>query len=56
MKPGIMIGTEDRILNRWAQFAKKWSFLPLIGDGSTKYFTYLISTKFFYGDSYCHEL
>ncbi|KAG1361430.1 putative Myosin-8 [Cocos nucifera] len=23
MKPGIMIGTEDRILNRWAQFAKK---------------------------------
>uniref|UniRef100_A0A6I9S2K4 NADH dehydrogenase [ubiquinone] 1 alpha subcomplex subunit 9, mitochondrial n=2 Tax=Elaeis guineensis var. tenera TaxID=51953 RepID=A0A6I9S2K4_ELAGV len=36
MKPGIMIGTEDRILNRWAQFAKKWSFLPLIGDGSTK--------------------
>uniref|UniRef100_A0A1D1XI11 NADH dehydrogenase [ubiquinone] 1 alpha subcomplex subunit 9, mitochondrial n=1 Tax=Anthurium amnicola TaxID=1678845 RepID=A0A1D1XI11_9ARAE len=36
MKPSIMIGTEDRILNRWAQFAKKWSFLPLIGDGSTK--------------------
>ncbi|XP_073012669.1 NADH dehydrogenase [ubiquinone] 1 alpha subcomplex subunit 9, mitochondrial [Typha latifolia] len=36
MKPGVMIGTEDRILNRWAQFAKKWSFLPLIGGGSTK--------------------
>lgn len=36
MKPATLIGTEDRILNRWAQFAKKWSFLPLIGDGSTK--------------------
>ncbi|KAG1359672.1 putative Myosin-8 [Cocos nucifera] len=36
MKPGTLIGTEDRILNRWAQFAKKWGFLPLIGDGSTK--------------------
>lgn len=36
MKPAVMLGTEDRILNRWAQFAKKWSFLPLIGDGSTK--------------------
>ncbi|RWR96089.1 NADH dehydrogenase ubiquinone 1 alpha subcomplex subunit 9, mitochondrial [Cinnamomum micranthum f. kanehirae] len=36
MKPAVMIGTEDRILNRWAHFAKKWSFLPLIGDGSTK--------------------
>ncbi|ERN15903.1 hypothetical protein AMTRI_Chr07g76450 [Amborella trichopoda] len=36
MKPAVMIGTEDRILNRWAQFVKKWSFLPLIGDGSTK--------------------
>ncbi|KAL3604609.1 hypothetical protein D5086_005468 [Populus alba] len=36
MKPAVMIGTEDRILNRWAHFAKKYSFLPLIGDGSTK--------------------
>ncbi|CAA6662569.1 unnamed protein product [Spirodela intermedia] len=36
MKPGVMIGTEDRILNKWAHFGKKWSFLPLIGDGSTK--------------------
>ncbi|XP_078440345.1 NAD(P)-binding Rossmann-fold superfamily protein [Wolffia australiana] len=36
MKPGVMIGTEDRILNKWAHFAKKWSFIPLIGDGSTK--------------------
>ncbi|XP_057963986.1 NADH dehydrogenase [ubiquinone] 1 alpha subcomplex subunit 9, mitochondrial [Malania oleifera] len=36
MKPAVLIGTEDRILNRWAQFVKKWSFLPLIGDGSTK--------------------
>lgn len=31
-----MIGTEDRILNPWAHFAKKYSFLPLMGDGSTK--------------------
>lgn len=37
MRPAIMIGTEDRIMNRWAQIAKKYSFLPLIGDGSTKY-------------------
>lgn len=32
-----MIGTEDRITNIWAQFVKKYSFLPLLGDGSTKY-------------------
>lgn len=37
MKPAIMVGTEDRILNRWAHFAKKHNFLALIGDGSTKY-------------------
>ncbi|XVF81077.1 hypothetical protein PTKIN_Ptkin15bG0127500 [Pterospermum kingtungense] len=36
MKPAVMIGTEDRIMNRWAQFAKKYGFLPLIGDGSSK--------------------
>ncbi|XP_021893786.1 NADH dehydrogenase [ubiquinone] 1 alpha subcomplex subunit 9, mitochondrial [Carica papaya] len=36
MRPAVMIGTEDRILNPWAQFAKNYSFLPLIGDGSTK--------------------
>uniref|UniRef100_A0A5B7AR11 NAD-dependent epimerase/dehydratase domain-containing protein n=1 Tax=Davidia involucrata TaxID=16924 RepID=A0A5B7AR11_DAVIN len=36
MKPAVMVGTEDRILNQWAHFAKKYSFLPLIGDGSTK--------------------
>ncbi|XP_020590101.1 NADH dehydrogenase [ubiquinone] 1 alpha subcomplex subunit 9, mitochondrial [Phalaenopsis equestris] len=36
MRPGTLIGTEDRVLNRWAQFVKKWGFLPLIGDGSTK--------------------
>ncbi|KAI4349331.1 hypothetical protein L6164_009932 [Bauhinia variegata] len=36
MKPAVLIGTEDRILNRWAQFAKKYTFLPLIGDGTTK--------------------
>ncbi|EEF35812.1 NADH-ubiquinone oxidoreductase 39 kD subunit, putative [Ricinus communis] len=36
MKPAAMIGTEDRILNKWAHFVKKYSFLPLFGDGSTK--------------------
>ncbi|OWM90266.1 NADH dehydrogenase [ubiquinone] 1 alpha subcomplex subunit 9, mitochondrial [Punica granatum] len=36
MRPAVMIGTEDRILNRWAQFVKKYTFVPLIGDGSTK--------------------
>jgi NADH dehydrogenase (ubiquinone) 1 alpha subcomplex subunit 9 len=36
LRPAVMIGTEDRILNRWAQFAKKYTFLPLIGNGSTK--------------------
>uniref|UniRef100_A0A0D9VMN3 NAD-dependent epimerase/dehydratase domain-containing protein n=1 Tax=Leersia perrieri TaxID=77586 RepID=A0A0D9VMN3_9ORYZ len=36
VRPATMIGTEDRILNRWAQFAKNWGFLPLVGDGSTK--------------------
>ncbi|KAL5208830.1 hypothetical protein ABZP36_033265 [Zizania latifolia] len=36
MRPATMIGTEDRILNRWAQFAKNWSFLPVVNDGSSK--------------------
>ncbi|XP_041005420.1 NADH dehydrogenase [ubiquinone] 1 alpha subcomplex subunit 9, mitochondrial [Juglans microcarpa x Juglans regia] len=36
MRPAAMIGTEDRILNQWAHFVKKYGFLPLIGDGSTK--------------------
>ncbi|VFR00594.1 unnamed protein product [Cuscuta campestris] len=36
LKPAVMIGTEDRILNPWAHFAKKYSFIPLFGDGSTK--------------------
>lgn len=36
MRPAVMIGTEDRILNPWANFAKKYSFIPLMGDGSTK--------------------
>ncbi|KAI4364106.1 hypothetical protein MLD38_020241 [Melastoma candidum] len=36
LRPAPMIGTEDRILNRWAHFAKNYSFLPLIGDGSRK--------------------
>lgn len=37
LRPAVMVGTEDRILNPWAQFAKKYNFLPLIGGGSTKY-------------------
>ncbi|XP_042375434.1 NADH dehydrogenase [ubiquinone] 1 alpha subcomplex subunit 9, mitochondrial [Zingiber officinale] len=36
MKPGVIFGAEDSSLNKWAQFVKKWSFLPLFGDGSTK--------------------
>ncbi|KAL9239074.1 hypothetical protein vseg_013426 [Gypsophila vaccaria] len=36
LRPATMIGTEDRILNTWALFVKKYSFLPLIGDGSNK--------------------
>lgn len=36
IKPAVMVGTEDRIMNRWAKFAKNYGFLPLIGDGSTK--------------------
>jgi len=36
IRPAAMIGTEDRILNKWAQIAKKWSVLPIIGDGSTR--------------------
>ncbi|XP_016492347.1 NADH dehydrogenase [ubiquinone] 1 alpha subcomplex subunit 9, mitochondrial [Nicotiana tabacum] len=36
MRPAVMIGTEDRILNPWAHFAKKYGFIPLFGDGSTK--------------------
>ncbi|KAF3657494.1 NADH dehydrogenase [ubiquinone] 1 alpha subcomplex subunit 9, mitochondrial [Capsicum annuum] len=36
MRPAVMIGTEDRILNPWAFFAKKYGFLPLIGGGLTK--------------------
>ncbi|CAA2999501.1 NADH dehydrogenase [ubiquinone] 1 alpha subcomplex subunit 9, mitochondrial [Olea europaea subsp. europaea] len=36
MKPAVMFGREDRILNPWAHVARNYSFLPLIGDGSTK--------------------
>lgn len=36
-KPAVMIGTEDRILNRWAQFVKKFGFLALVGNGSRRY-------------------
>lgn len=36
MRPATMIGTEDRILNPWAHFVKKFGFLPMFGGGSTK--------------------
>ncbi|KAL8160698.1 hypothetical protein V2J09_002235 [Rumex salicifolius] len=36
MRPATLIGTEDRTLNTWARFVKKYGFLPLIGGGSTK--------------------
>ncbi|XP_022960121.1 NADH dehydrogenase [ubiquinone] 1 alpha subcomplex subunit 9, mitochondrial-like [Cucurbita moschata] len=36
LRPAAMIGTEDRIMNPWAHFAKKYGFIPLFGDGSTK--------------------
>lgn len=50
LRPATMIGTEDRIMNTWAHYAKKYGFIPLFGDGSTKsvfqisYFT--IKTKY----------
>ncbi|KAL0653694.1 hypothetical protein Bca4012_096385 [Brassica carinata] len=37
MRPATMIGTEDRILNPWAMFVKKYGFLPLIGGGTNKF-------------------
>uniref|UniRef100_A0A9I9DRB5 NAD-dependent epimerase/dehydratase domain-containing protein n=1 Tax=Cucumis melo TaxID=3656 RepID=A0A9I9DRB5_CUCME len=37
LRPATMIGTEDRIMNPWAHFAKKYGFIPLFGDGSTNY-------------------
>ncbi|KAM3223688.1 hypothetical protein ACQJBY_057194 [Aegilops geniculata] len=37
MRPATLIGTEDRILNRWAMYAKNWGFLPLFGGGATKF-------------------
>ncbi|CAL0316869.1 unnamed protein product [Lupinus luteus] len=36
LRPAVVVGTEDRILNRWAHFAKKYNFIPLIGGGKTK--------------------
>lgn len=36
LRPAAMIGTEDRILNKWAQIAKNWVVLPIIGDGCSK--------------------
>lgn len=52
-----MIGTEDRILNTWAHFVKNYSFLPLIGDGSTKYVFIIFFLLFFFWEAVClHNL
>ncbi|XP_071720189.1 NADH dehydrogenase [ubiquinone] 1 alpha subcomplex subunit 9, mitochondrial-like [Rutidosis leptorrhynchoides] len=36
VRPAVMVGTEDRILNPWAQFTRKYNFLPLVNGGTTK--------------------
>lgn len=37
MRPAHMLGPEDRLLNRWATFAKQMPVVPIIGDGSNKF-------------------
>ncbi|CAM6121076.1 unnamed protein product [Calypogeia fissa] len=37
MRPAHMVGTEDRLLNWWATFAKNTPVVPIIGDGSNKF-------------------
>ena len=36
LRAGPLVGTEDRLLNIWAQQAKNLPFVPLIGDGQTR--------------------
>lgn len=37
IRSGALVGTEDRLLNRWAAQAKKLPFVPLPGGGKSKY-------------------
>lgn len=53
MKSALMIGTEDRILNPWAHMAKNYGFVPLFGDGSTKYDSNLILWIFYFASKEC---
>ncbi|CAM6099073.1 unnamed protein product [Calypogeia fissa] len=36
LRPAHLVGTEDRIFNRWALWAKKAPAVPIIGDGNNK--------------------
>eukprot|EP00250_Pteridium_aquilinum_P013656 c21487_g1_i1 orf=180-1385(+) len=36
LRAGPLVGTEDRLLNIWAQQAKNLPFVPLIGNGETR--------------------
>lgn len=36
LRPAHLVGTEDRLLNRWALWAKKAPSVPIIGDGTNK--------------------
>ncbi|KAL3695186.1 hypothetical protein R1sor_009262 [Riccia sorocarpa] len=36
LRPGAFVGTEDRLLNKWAVFARKMPAVPIIGDGNNK--------------------
>lgn len=36
LRAGPLVGTEDRLLNTWAQQAKNLPFVPLIGNGKTR--------------------
>ncbi|KAG6544334.1 hypothetical protein Mapa_014168 [Marchantia paleacea] len=36
LKPAALVGTEDRLLNKWAMFAKKMPSVPIIGSGNNK--------------------
>ncbi|KAL2613015.1 hypothetical protein R1flu_024707 [Riccia fluitans] len=36
LRPAAFVGTEDRLLNKWAVFAKKMPTVPIIGSGNNK--------------------
>ena len=35
-RPAVMIGTEDRFFNNYAQLVKKLPFIPLVDGGETR--------------------